>query len=539
MDFSIGWKKFFIVFLLFAISFGAFAQQNHFIYLQTENNQLFYLKLNGQVISSSSAGYLILPNLPDGPLQLVVGFPKNEFPEEKFDLNVDNKNIGFLLKNLPGQGWILFNLQSLAVINRSSVESPVTVVKTATKDDAFSSLLANAVNDSSLFQHNNIAADQQQSKQTNEVASDDTSSKNVNPLTGIVPSVQPGNNRNDVSDTVANNIVSTLPVSNPDRIKRDTLRVSDTVFVKGKDGVNKILGVNDPKGMDMVYTVKKPAGEDTVRIFLPATISESPDSLSTVTNNLINKSKDSLPTISPTVVPSVDISAVHSSPKDTTFLSAENTGVAKSDSLLNKSDDSRTTANDNIIHKSKDSTFTITPTIIPPDYKPAEKSSSNDSSIVSEVNPVVAKVDSLQENRDSISPLNNKQIIEPKTNEVNAASKRESEIIVMPQAVTSSEVNSDCHSFATDQDFLKVRRKMAATTGRENMVEAARKFFKLKCYSTEQIKNLSYLFLTDEGKYLFFDMAYAFASDSNLYPTLQTQLEDPYYLNRFKAMIRK
>ena len=71
------------------------------------------------------------------------------------------------------------------------------------------------------------------------------------------------------------------------------------------------------------------------------------------------------------------------------------------------------------------------------------------------------------------------------------------------------------------------------------MIEAARKFFKLKCYSTEQIKNLSYLFLTEEGKYLFFDMAYAFTSDSNLYETLQSQFQDPYYLNRFKAMIRK
>jgi hypothetical protein len=71
------------------------------------------------------------------------------------------------------------------------------------------------------------------------------------------------------------------------------------------------------------------------------------------------------------------------------------------------------------------------------------------------------------------------------------------------------------------------------------MIKVAKKFFKSKCYSTGQIKDLSYLFLTDEGKYMFFDAAYAFTSDSDQYPILLSQLKDDYYRNRFKAMIRK
>ena len=80
---------------------------------------------------------------------------------------------------------------------------------------------------------------------------------------------------------------------------------------------------------------------------------------------------------------------------------------------------------------------------------------------------------------------------------------------------------------------------MASENNAEDMIKVAKKYFKIKCYGTEQIKDLSYLFLTDKGKYMFFDAAYPFTSDSNKYQTLQSQLTDEYYLNRFKAMIRK
>ena len=80
---------------------------------------------------------------------------------------------------------------------------------------------------------------------------------------------------------------------------------------------------------------------------------------------------------------------------------------------------------------------------------------------------------------------------------------------------------------------------MASEDNTEDMIKVAKKYLKAKCYSTEQIKDLSYLFLEDKGKYLFFDAAYPFTSDSDQYQTLQSQLTDQYYLNRFKAMIRK
>lgn len=116
---------------------------------------------------------------------------------------------------------------------------------------------------------------------------------------------------------------------------------------------------------------------------------------------------------------------------------------------------------------------------------------------------------------------------------------KEPEPVILPFVVTSSSVNSDCKAFASEKDFLKIRMKMAMETSVDAMIDAAKKIMRTMCFSTGQIKNLSYLFLTDEGKYRFFDMAYAFAADSNLYYALESQLTDSYYINRFRAMIQK
>jgi hypothetical protein len=112
-------------------------------------------------------------------------------------------------------------------------------------------------------------------------------------------------------------------------------------------------------------------------------------------------------------------------------------------------------------------------------------------------------------------------------------------IVVLPQVVQSSTTNSDCKAFANNEDFLRLRKKMASENNDDQMIKIAKKYFHTKCFSIEQIKNLSFLFLSNEGKYRFFDVAYPFSSDSEQYKMLQSQLTDSYYINRFKAMIHK
>jgi hypothetical protein len=98
-------------------------------------------------------------------------------------------------------------------------------------------------------------------------------------------------------------------------------------------------------------------------------------------------------------------------------------------------------------------------------------------------------------------------------------------------------INSNCKVNALEEDFLKLRKKMASAKTADEMVSNAKKVFKAKCFTTDQIKNLGVLFLNDSGRYNFFDVAYPFVSDSNNYKLLENQLIDPYYKSRFQAMI--
>ena len=98
-------------------------------------------------------------------------------------------------------------------------------------------------------------------------------------------------------------------------------------------------------------------------------------------------------------------------------------------------------------------------------------------------------------------------------------------------------VRPTCEHKADNNDFLKLRRYMAAKENDETMITEAKKYFRNKCFTTEQIKNLSALFLTAAGKYEFFDAAYQHVSDQESYGGLQSEIKDDYYSRRFKALI--
>ena len=78
---------------------------------------------------------------------------------------------------------------------------------------------------------------------------------------------------------------------------------------------------------------------------------------------------------------------------------------------------------------------------------------------------------------------------------------------------------------------------MAGKLTDELMVDEAKKLFKKQCFTTEQIRNLSALFLTSAGKYQFFDAAFTSVSDKNNFPSLESEIKDAYYLKRFKALV--
>jgi hypothetical protein len=131
---------------------SSIAQQTHFIYIQAESNESFYVKLNDQIYSSAFSGYVILPKLRDGSYTVKIGFSKGDGVLQNFVCKIDRKDQGYLLKNLQ-KGWALFDLQTLNVTMAGANEKSERVAET--KANTFSSMLSSAVNDPGIRQDEN------------------------------------------------------------------------------------------------------------------------------------------------------------------------------------------------------------------------------------------------------------------------------------------------------------------------------------------------------------------------------------------------
>ncbi|MEI6948849.1 hypothetical protein V9K67_16805 [Paraflavisolibacter sp. H34] len=104
-------------------------------------------------------------------------------------------------------------------------------------------------------------------------------------------------------------------------------------------------------------------------------------------------------------------------------------------------------------------------------------------------------------------------------------------------AALASHPPAGCPTQASEKEFFRLRRNMASKEGEEQMIVEAKKAFKSRCFTTEQVKNLSALFLTPAGKYNFFDAAYLHVADREKFSSLEGEISDQYFANRFKALI--
>lgn len=122
---------------------SAHAQASHFIYVQSDNHQPFYVKINNEVYSSNEEGFVILSKLPPGELNFTVGFPKNIFPASSYQLDIVDRDLGYQLKKMTETNWALYDLNSGELLNAAATIQPATyeIVKS---NDEFVNKLADA-----------------------------------------------------------------------------------------------------------------------------------------------------------------------------------------------------------------------------------------------------------------------------------------------------------------------------------------------------------------------------------------------------------
>lgn len=413
-----------IAFLCLGVGSFGFSQLSHYIYLQTDNQQPFYIKYNSRIYSSSASGYLILSKLKDGAVEFSVGFPKSDQPEQKFQCMLDNTDKGYLIKNFAEKGWGLYDLQSSAIVYAGAgVEikpsNPSAITSKPVTDDPFANMLSKVTQDTTV---KNVTV-----RKEEKVIIDTPKPAVVTAPVTIVPQVK---------DTIKTQIVQ-QPVQVVEA------PVTEPVWIApAKSAVLQVRKFDSREGSDFVYEVVNTDGiRDTVRLF-------------------IAKDTDS---IEPVQQP------------------AANTEVKLDTIQVVKEQKKEVPAQPEIKIKEKKETPPAAPEIKKEEVKP-------------EVVPV--------------------QKTEPKS---------------LP--------NSNCTSIASDDDFMKLRKKMAAESKDESMINVAKKVFRTKCFSTAQVKNLAVLFLNDEGRYRFYDAAMLYITDFSNFRSLGETIQDEYYKKRFSALL--
>ncbi len=394
--------KFHIVFfLLLLFSFVVRAQNFRYIYIQTENQMPFYVKMGEQTIRSSSSGYIIIARLTEGSYKITIGFPKSTLPELLVSVVLNDADAGYLLRNDLDQGLYMIDLSTKAFVPTEMQWSPSkNVVKSK---DEFARILSEVVNDSTI----------------NEIG---VFKKPEATITKIEVKKIPDN---------------PIPVEPVAAIKNIPEVIIDTIV--------KILKLEQKSAAGWL-SIKYVDDADTIDVFVPVR-----ETVLQVVNEL-------------KIADIIGISKKEIEPvKDVKFIDMELQNP-------NQNADSGTIEkNDFVIKQKKNASTGLLPA----------------------------------NNDDSVASL--------KTDK--------------------------CKNIATQKDFLDLRKKMAAQKTETAMQKIVASEFNKTCFTTEHIKNLGVLFITEEERYKFYVSAFPHVSDAENFATLQNQLADSYYINRFKAML--
>jgi hypothetical protein len=457
-----------IIFLLFALVLSIKAQQNRFIYIQTESKQTFYVKMDKKILSSSASGYIIISKLIDSTYNISFGFPKNEWPEQNVTIMVTGADAGYLLKNFENKGWGLLNLQTQQVLMPERKPQDPQASDTQFNEDAFSNILSAVVNDPSIRQKRVIIKDTITADNTITGSLEvkpvikDTASVNIAVVVKNETKETINKQKTDLQDTAfvdkAAMINTKLNPGNKDETAPLVVQEKKTIE-KNKIAISKLNADTAVDGIRMAYLDISKQNVDTVKVFIPFNDKSINKESVIVVENKIEK---------PAVKPVLIQPKAESKNKDSRFIDME---------LPN------------------------------PNLKQEINSPKADTIMIAEKQPVETEL-----------------AADSSKNELESKVKM---------------VKSDCKILATHDEFLELRKIMAAENTDEAMKNAARKQFKNSCFTTEQIKNLGVLFITEEEKYKFYVAAYPFVSDSQNFGLLQQELKDNYFVIRFRAMLNQ
>ncbi len=572
-----------IIIVLILASFTTVAQHNHYIYIQSDNAQLFYIRKGSEVLSSSSSGFVILPKIQPGQQEILIGFPKNEFPEYQFSVEVKGKDRGFALKNFNEKGWGLFDLQSLEVIMGKKVEPKKEEEKTQTgplTSDPFSVILASAVDDqrireTSLVYREEITAQNTAPTKAETITKTTSVPKTEAPVvTTVSPKKEPVPIQEDLAKkepvTVQEDLAKkeTAVPAKTDPPKQEPAQVA-AVVPSGK--VDSPSAANPPRKDSLARSVERELQTDPARPVPSASAKQEVAGKEPgvkKNNGLFSKNPFAKKKKEPVTTGAGVVMVAGASgevKKDNEALATAPANNADSVAVKESAPSSRSSyvikfseykSGDErvmiyIDHQpAHDDTIRLSipeePAAVPENEKLPVKDTLKIaadtpvslSAAPAEIVPMVKTEPDVKKQAEPKPPVDKPAVaMKQETAAVtdSSAGKKETASAVEKNA----ETRTDCRRMATEKDMVAMRKKMIMMADEDEMIALALKDFKARCYSAERIQNLSYVFTTDKGRYKLFDAAFPYVYDPSNFEQLERLLNDDYYIKRFRALVNK
>lgn len=145
------------ILFLFIFQLGVISVLNaqHYLFIEAEGQQPFYIKRGSEAYSSTASGFLILSKLTVKEIDFIIGFPNKRYPEISFKVNGLDRDRGFLLKQVEGKGWMLIDRAGAGMIAGGAVTPQLLSAVSSSTSAGFADLLAEATGDKTLLEKTN------------------------------------------------------------------------------------------------------------------------------------------------------------------------------------------------------------------------------------------------------------------------------------------------------------------------------------------------------------------------------------------------
>ncbi|MFB6457408.1 DUF4476 domain-containing protein [Chitinophaga sp. Hz27] len=495
--------------------------QHYYIYIQSEKGQPFYVKHNGDVLSSTERGYIILPKLSNGAVPITVGFPKNEAPEQHFNIKVTQADQGFLLKKATANAYALYNMQTFRELKSDALlKATADEGKQEVEKAEESTAVAVAAPDTTKEMMDKMQNDLQTAVGNTAVVTN-TATKTPKPsgngfASALDRIVVSGDDREEV-----------VAEANKSAVKAKEANKADATAVI-KEKVERAPLTEEEKALlaDVLAEESRTAASEAAA----ADVAKETNADGSTKKSRHHKKKENDPEFidfqedkNATVAPAVTATPVEEeAPKKKKRKEREDAAVETEAQVAVPAPEAVA------VPVSTEAEHTS-------GRKKHKRDDSRSGEIVTDTSGYgVALYD---------QPASTSAKKKKKKGDDDAVAVNDNAAVVADKGAdkTSSTrlINSDCANVMDDATFRKMLRKFVAAASDDGMLDVFRKQSRNYCMETTQIKTLAQLVVGEDARYRLLDMAYSKTYDTEKYSVLESVLTDNYYKGRFKAMLHK